>query len=146
MLMRNMADSEREDRRPEQLAECCYGLACIDALARRKAAPRHLSSAAGVVVSAQGRCFLGSCTGQRSHQTARHKPPPRSSSSCRCNNSNVNTSRLHFAEIVWRHLLSSLRLRHLPPTGASVDPTAAARRASPGASLILSACTIIDAV
>jgi len=33
---KKMADSERVDRRPEQLAECCYGLACIDALARRK--------------------------------------------------------------------------------------------------------------
>ena len=36
MLEREMADSERVDRRPGQIASCCYGLACSGALARRK--------------------------------------------------------------------------------------------------------------
>jgi hypothetical protein len=86
MLVRGMADSERVDRRPEQLANCCYGLACIDALARRKRLLVTTSWCAGVVVSARVVASWGVVRGNRSHRAARHKVP-RSSSSRRWHNS-----------------------------------------------------------
>jgi hypothetical protein len=110
MLERGMADSERVDRRPEQLADCCYGLACIDALARRKRLLVTAIRVPGVVVSARVVASWGVAWGNQRHQTARPRASPRSSSSRRWHNSIVHQF-IHLAEIAGRHYCDLFILR-----------------------------------
>jgi hypothetical protein len=114
MLGRGMADSERVDRRFEQLAGCCYGLACIDALARRKRLLVTAIRVPGVVVSARVVASWGVALGN----AATTRPDARPSSFCRWHNLNVNTN-IPLGEIVWRHqcdlfVLQPPALRLLP--------------------------------
>lgn len=146
MLERGMADSERVDRRPEQLADCCYGLACIDALARRKRLLVTISWCAGCCCLRQGRCFLGSCMGQPT-------PPdgPTKSLSSIIVISPLVQLKCEFNTSISPRLQDDITVicsccRHMPHDGAAFDTTAATRRASPAASLIVSAYTAIYAV